>query len=159
VFGPLGRTPIFDDFPTAFRASLIGEIAYLPEPLLHYRMGGTSSRPQGDHGHNYLYGFRIKSLRWHRSFWAAYLEAMAVVEPPDAAECRRLCAEKIAEADFAIGLAETPRWRLPLALPRALALSLGRRDPKYLRETGKYLAGPLYMRRRDRAGRKADGHG
>jgi GT2 family glycosyltransferase len=159
VFGPLGRTPIFDDFPTAFRASLIGEIAYLPEPLLHYRMGGTSSRPQGDHGHNYLYGFRIKSLRWHRSFWAAYLEAMAVVEPPDAAECRRLCAEKIAEADFAIGLAETPRWRLPLALPRALALSLGRRDPKYLRETGKYLAGPHNMRRRDRARRKADGHG
>ena len=70
VFGPLGPTPIFDDFPTAFRASLIGEIAYLAEPLLHYRMGGTSSRPQGDFGHNYLYGFRIKDLRWHRSFWA-----------------------------------------------------------------------------------------
>ena len=69
VFGPLGPTPIFDDFPTAFRASLIGEIAYLDEPLLHYRMGGTSSRPQGDFGHNYLYGFRIKDLRWHRSFW------------------------------------------------------------------------------------------
>ena len=123
VFGPLGATPIFDDFPTAFRASLIGEIGYLPEPLLHYRMGGTSSRPQGDFGHNYLYGFRIKDLRWHRSFWRAYLEAMAVVAPPDAAECRRLCAAKIAEADFAIGLAETPWWRLPLRLPSAVALS------------------------------------
>ena len=151
VFGPLGATPIFDDFPTAFRASLIGEIAYLDEPLLHYRMGGTSSRPQGDFGHNYLYGFRIKDLRWHRSFWAAYLEAMAVVAPPEAAECRRLCAAKIAEADFAIGLAETPWWRLPLRLPASAALSLARRDPRYLRETAKYLLGPLYVRHRDRA--------
>jgi glycosyltransferase involved in cell wall biosynthesis len=151
VFGPLGSTPVFDDFPTAFRASLIGEIAYLPEPLLHYRTGGTSSRPKGDHGHNYLYGFRIKDLRWHRSFWRAYLEAIAVVAPPDAAECRRLLEAKIAAADFAIGLAETPWWRLPLRLPAHAALSLARRDPHYLRETAKYLLGPLYARHRDRA--------
>ena len=154
VFGPLGPTPIFDDFPTAFRASLIGEIAYLAEPLLHYRMGGTSSRPQGDFGHNYLYGFRIKDLRWHRSFWRAYLEAMAVVAPPDAAECRRLCAAKIAEADFAIGLAETPWWRLPLRLPASPALSLAppRPDATCARPPSTSL-GPLYVRRRDRARR------
>ena len=91
VFGPLGPTPIFDDFPTAFRASLIGGIGYVPEPLLNYRMGGTSTRPAGAAGANYLQGFRIKSLRWHRSFWRAYLEAMDRVAPPDAAECRRIC--------------------------------------------------------------------
>jgi glycosyltransferase involved in cell wall biosynthesis len=151
VFGPLGRTPVFDDFPTAFRASLIGEIAYLPEPLLHYRMGGVSSRPEGNVGYNYLYGFRIKDLRWHRSFWRAYLEAIDVVAPPDAAECRRLLDEKIAAADFAIGLSETPWWRLPLRLPAHAALSVARRDPRYLRETAKYLLGPLYARHRDRA--------
>jgi glycosyltransferase involved in cell wall biosynthesis len=149
VFGPLGKTPIFDDFPTVFRASLIGDIAYLPEPLLHYRMGGTSSRPQGEAGANYLSGFRIKNLRWHRTFWQAYLEAMDVVEPPDAAECRRICAEKIEAADFAIVLAETPWWKLPFRLPSSAALSLARRDPSYLRETAKHIAGPLYRRRLD----------
>jgi glycosyltransferase involved in cell wall biosynthesis len=154
VFGPLGPTPVFDDFPTAFRASLLGEIAYLDAPLLHYRMGGISSRPVGHAGMNYLHGFRIKDLRWHRSFWRAYLEAMQVVTPPDAAECRRLCAEKIAAADFAIGLAETPWWRLPMRLPASAALSLARRDPSYLRETAKYLLGPLYKRRRDRRARR-----
>ena len=76
---------------------------------------------------------------------------MAVVAPPDAAECRRLCAAKIAEADFAIGFSETPWWRLPLRLPASAALSLARRDPRYLRETAKYLLGPLYARHRDRA--------
>jgi len=149
VFGPLGRTPVFDDFPTCFRASLIGTVAYLPEPLLHYRMGGTSTRPAGEAGRNHLHGFRIKDLRWHRSFWASYLEAMAVVPPPDADECRRLCAEKIARADFVIGLAETPWWKLPLRLPADVALSLDRRDPSYLRETAKYLLGPLYRHRLD----------
>ena len=149
VFGPLGPTPVFDDFPTAFRASLIGDIGYVAEPLLGYRMGGTSSQPAGDAGANYLSGFRIRSLRWHRSFWRAYLEAMEVVEPPDAGECRRLCREKIEAADFAIGLAETPWWRLPFRLPASAARSLARRDPSYLRETAKYLAGPLYRRRLD----------
>ena len=41
VFGPLGATPIFDDFPTAFRASLIGEIAYLA--------GAAAALPDGRH--------------------------------------------------------------------------------------------------------------
>jgi hypothetical protein len=149
TFGSLGPTPVFDDFPTAFRASLIGEIGYLDEPLLHYRTGGTSARPTGEAGMNYLHGFRIKDLRWHRSFWRAYLEAMAVVAPPDAAECRRLCEVKIAAADFTIGLSETPWWRLPMRLPASLGLSLAHRDPSYLRETAKYLAGPLYRRRLD----------
>ncbi|HVH03089.1 MAG TPA: glycosyltransferase [Amaricoccus sp.] len=156
VFGPLGGTPVFDDFPTAFRASLIGGIGYLPEPLLHYRMGGTSSRPAGAVGQNYLRGFRIKGLRWHRSFWRAYLEAMAVVAPPDAAECRWLLHRKISEADFAIGLAEASWGQILAQLPRNAARSLLRRDPTYLRETAKYLASPLYRRRLDAKAARAE---
>jgi glycosyltransferase involved in cell wall biosynthesis len=149
VFGPQSPIAIFDDFPTAFRASLIGEIHYLDEPLLHWRTGGTSSRPTERRGWNHLYGFRIKDLRWHRSFWLRYLADMEIVEPPDAEECRRLCREKIARADFLIGLSETPRARLPLALPGNLWRSLRERDPVYLVETLKYLAGPLYEARLD----------
>jgi glycosyltransferase involved in cell wall biosynthesis len=150
VFGPLGPIPVFDDFPTCLRAALIGEIDYVPEPLLNYRTGGTSATPQAEFGRNYLYGFRIKSLRWHRSFWQQYLVDMAKVNPPDYAACRRICEEKIREADFCIELAESSYWRLPLALPGALARSLERRDPMYLREVGRYLLGSAYMRRLDR---------
>ena len=156
VFGPQAPIAIFDDFPTCFRASLIGEIHYIPEPLLHYRMGGTSSRPTEKFGHNYLHGFRIKDLRWHRSFWLRYLADMETVRPDDYEECRRLCLQKIANADFHIGLAETPYWKLPLALPGNLLRSLRTRDPKYARETVKYLLGPIYARRRDRARARAD---
>ena len=87
------------------------------------------ARPSG-RGWNHLYGFRIKDLRWHRSFWQRYLADMETVEPPDAEECRRLCREKIARADFLIGLSETPRARLPLRSCRAnLWRSLRERDP------------------------------
>lgn len=149
VFGPISPVGIFDDFPTAFRASLLGEIRYLPEPLLHYREGGTSARPTDEVGHHYLYGFRIKNLRWHRTFWESYLRDMETVRPPAYAECRRLCEEKIAEADFRIALAEAPRWKLPLALPGAVGRSLRRRDPSYAKEALRYLLGPLYQRRLD----------
>jgi glycosyltransferase involved in cell wall biosynthesis len=148
-FGPQSPIAIFDDFPTCFRAALIGEIHYLPEPLLHYRTGGTSAQPTDRAGWNHLYGFRIKDLRWHRSFWRRYLADMDIVEPPDAGECRRLCREKIARADFLIGLAETPRGRLPLRLPGSLWRALSERDPSYLTETLRYLAGPLYEARLD----------
>ena len=128
--------------------------------MLHYRTGGVSTRPTEKAGWNHLYGFRIKDLRWHRSFWRRYLADMDTVAPPDAAECRRLCHEKIARADFLIGLAETPRWKLPLALPGNLARSLRARDPAYLQETLKYLAGPLYMARLDaKTRRRAAGAG
>ena len=135
VFGPQSPIAIFDDFPTCFRAALIGEIHYLPEPLLNYRTGGTSAQPTDRAGWNHLHGFRVKDLRWHRSFWLRYLADMEIVEPPDAAECRRLCREKIARADFVIGLAEARRARLPLRLPGSLWRTLRTGDPFWLGET------------------------
>ena len=100
------------------------------------------ARPTDKAGWNHLYGFRIKDLRWHRSFWLRYLADMETVEPPDAEECRRLCREKIARADFLIGLAETPRGRLPLSLPKNLWRSIATRDPLYLTETREVPRGP-----------------
>ena len=112
--------------------------------MLNYRTGDTSSRPTDRAGWNHLYGFRIKDLRWHRSFWLRYLADMETVEPPDADECRRLCREKIARADFLIGLAETPRARLPqnpLALDRHARPALPDRD----REVSRGLALPARL--------------
>ena len=154
VFGPLGKTPVFDDFPTCFRASLIGDIAYLPEPLLHYRMGGTSSRPEGEAGANYLSGFRIKNLRWHRSFWQAYLEAMEVVAPPDDAELPvDMPREASRPIDFAIGLAEATGLARLVRLPRALVLALRLREPRVLRAQFEYLFDRPYIWLMDRTHR------
>lgn len=150
IFGPVSPIGMFDDFPTAFRASLTGGIKYLPEPLLHYRQGGISSEPTEQRGHHYLHGFRIKNYRWHRTFWQRYLADMERVRPPQYALCRRLCEQKIAEAEFHIELAETPFWRLPLRIPGTAWRSVQHRDPRFLKENLRYLLGPFYCRRLDR---------
>jgi glycosyltransferase involved in cell wall biosynthesis len=155
VFGPVAPIGKFDDFPTAFRASLIGEIHYLPEPLLHYRQGGISAQPMEELGHHYLYGFRIKNYQWHRTFWCRYLADMETVRPENAEECRRLCLEKIGRADFHIAMAATPRWKLPLRVPGALLSAVRHRDLEYAKEPLRYLLAPLYKRRFERKMAKA----
>jgi glycosyltransferase involved in cell wall biosynthesis len=155
VFGPISPIGIFDDFPTCFRASLIGEIRYVPEPLVNFREGGNSAPPSEERGYNYLYGFRIKSLRWHKTFWQRYLADMETVRPPDYEECRRICLQKIARADFTIALAESAPHRVPLAIPQAVRLSLAERDTRYLKDVGRYMLGPLYRRRLDRKAERA----
>jgi glycosyltransferase involved in cell wall biosynthesis len=171
VFGPISPIGIFDDFPTAFRASLLGEIHYIPEPLLLYRQGGMSTGPTADFGHHYLYGHRIKNLDWHRSFWARYLADMEIVRPVDYETCRRLCEEKIAAADFHIALAKAGRPAVVRHVPRALSLAARQRSVEPLKEVVRYLLPQHYEKRLNRkmdgrlsevrraARRVGDGHG
>lgn len=154
VFGPISPVATFHDFPIAFRAVLIGELRYIPEPLIHYRQGGVSSRPDTDFGYNHLYGFRIKSYRWHMSFWHRYLADMEIVKPPDYELCKRICGRKIAAVRFSIGLAEASYPKRLLTLPKSVALSLFQRDGRYVKEHFRYLLGPIYMRRLDRKAKR-----
>ena len=104
AFGPLPAPVLVEDRPIAFRASLLGEIAWIDAPLLDYRAGGDS-----DPGHALtggLYGQALKVRRWERSFMQGYLADMERVAPPDAAACRALARETLARLDFEIGLAE-----------------------------------------------------
>ena len=80
---------------------------------------------------------------------------METVRPPDYEECRRICLQKIATADFAIALAESAPHRVPLAIPQAVRLSLAERDMHYLKDVGRYMLGPLYRRRLDRKNERA----
>lgn len=144
VFGPLGPAPLVEDRPIAFRASLIGEIAWIERPLLHYRRGGASD--PGDEGRpedlGGLYGYQLLRRRWRRSFLKSYLADMQTVAPPEAEACREICRRGIARLDFEIALAETGALGRLRALPQAVALSarLGSTAPigaafKYLLDT------------------------
>ena len=91
AFGPLPAPVMVEDRPIAFRAALLGEIAWIDEALLDYRTGGNS-----DPGHALtggLYGQALKVRRWERSFMQGYLADMERVAPPDAAACRALARE------------------------------------------------------------------
>jgi hypothetical protein len=144
VFGPLPAPVLVEDRPIAFRASLLGEIAWIEEPLLDYRAGGDSdpgSRLTGG-----LYGQPLKVRRWERSFMQGYLADMETLAPPDAEACRALARETLARLDFEIALAEAGYAGRARSLPRALALALRSRRPAVLGTNLKYLFDGPYLR-------------
>jgi glycosyltransferase involved in cell wall biosynthesis len=152
VFGPLGPKPLLEDYPICLRAATLGEVAYLEEPLLRYRVGGLSARGTETIGFYALYGYRLRMLRWHLSFARLYLDDMARAAPPDAAACRAQAERNIRDFGFELALAEMgPAARLR-ALPGALGSSLRHRDTAPLRKNLKYLLDGPYMKWLDRRG-------
>jgi hypothetical protein len=164
-FGPVADIAAFHDYPLCFRALLLGEVAYVPEPLVHYRVGGVSRHKPQTYGHWYFYGDRIRYMRWDLEFYRSYRRDMERLAPPEAERCRAVADAFIREAEFTIALADTDRRGRLAALPRAARLSLRHREPAFLRLNAKYLLDRPFMgyldwktnRRLRRKGRAAAG--
>lgn len=153
-FGPLPAGTLVEDRPIAFRASILGEIAYVDEPLALYRLGGASD-PSGAgerRGHSALYGYGLKRKRWKRSHLRAYLADMETLAPPDAEACRAVCRAEIERLDFEIGLAEQGYAGRLARLPQAVGLAIRLRQPGILRAEANYLLDRPYMWWLDRRG-------
>lgn len=148
VFGPLPAFVLVEDRPIAFRASLLGEIAWIDRPLLHYRTGGASDpgdedRPEDIGG---LYGYQLMRRRWRRSFLQSYLADMETVPPPDAETCRALCRRRLERLDFEIGLAEAGLAGRLRRLPQALAIAARTGDTGPIGASFRYLLDAPYRR-------------
>lgn len=148
-FAPIAEVAAFHDYPLAFRAALLGEVAFLPEPLVHYGTGGVSRHKTQSYGHWYFHGDRIRYLRWDLQFHQSYrrdLDRVRLAEPEDHEAAVAACDRFIAEAAFTIALSEmTHRQRLA-ALPRAARASLAQRTPFYLQAAVKYLLDKPFIR-------------
>lgn len=146
-FGPISDIAAFHDYPICFRALLLGgEVAYLPEPLVRYRVGGISRHAVQPYGQWYFYGDRIRYMRWDLEFYRSYRRDLERMPPADADRCREVCDAWIREAEFTIMMADMDRRNRLATLPQAARLSLRHRDPVYLRTTAKYLIDRPFMR-------------
>ena len=146
TFGPLPAAALIEDRPIAFRAALLGRIAWLDEPLLDYREGGASDGAS-DGSRAAARAFWLKKQRWDRSFQRAYLADLAragpeTIDPATAAALRPLAEAELARLEFEIGLAEARMPGRIATIPRALGLALARRDPAPLRVQLKALLRP-----------------
>jgi glycosyltransferase involved in cell wall biosynthesis len=141
VFGPLSPAALIEDRPLAFRASLLGRIAWIDAPLLLYRAGGESDPASLARAafQPLSQSYHIKRQRWHRSFHRSYLADMETVAPPDYEACRRRCEEELAALDFEIALAEAGFAGRLGRLPQAIRMAAARRDARALRTQAKYL--------------------
>lgn len=134
-FGPLSDETLIEDRPIAFRAALTGDVAWIDEPLLLYRVGGESDPARQTSG----FAYHLKRLRWDRSFLRSYLHDMERLPPPDYAEIRRACEQRIARIDLELELAGADYAGRLARIPRALALAATSQNLRPLRTQMRYL--------------------
>ena len=146
-FGYLPECCLVEDTPMFFRATLLGRIAYVDEPLVRYRVGGASSGrdPGMSPGARFLQGFRLRRKSWRVATARCALLDMEKVDFPEKEECTRLLRKKISESEFEIALWQaSPSGRVAM-IPEGMRRSLSARSARPLRQALRYALGPLYI--------------
>ncbi|MEO1686311.1 MAG: glycosyltransferase [Pseudomonadota bacterium] len=163
VFGPLGVLGV-EDTVIPLRAAALGAaerraqetgpgagLLFVDAPLTRWRAGGLSWSAREDRrGADYFAPTRRKILGWHALSHARIAEDLERLDFPGRDAARAINAARRARLGLEIDLFDRgPLGRLA-AGPRALGLSLARRDATYLRDWAKHAARPVYARYLDR---------
>ena len=143
-FGPIDPAAIVEDTVIPFRAAVLGEVGYVDEPLVRYRVGGISGLVQGrSFGWNMMYGQRLRLIRLHVGTRTAILRDLEKADFPGKAACVSECERYIEQRLYQLDLAERGRSERLAALAPALSRSLRERTPHYAYIAAKYaLDGP-----------------
>jgi hypothetical protein len=144
-FGPIPEECRVEDGVLFFRAALLGDIAYVDEPLIRYRTGGLSRPRAHSPGHDYLYGDRIKFLRWEATNARSFLRDLEAVEFPDKEKCRRICQQIVERVGFEVELADRGMLSRIAMVPRAIAQSLRTSERFFAVQSIKHALGPAYV--------------
>lgn len=149
-FGPVSRHALVEDHVLPFRAALIGEIAYIDEPLVLKRPGGVANLAVAQNGFDALFGLHLKELPWKLGDYRQFEADLEHVDRPDKdkilASVRRRAALHAMEYRMATA---GPAGRLA-ALPGAIAIAVARGDRHYLKRALLYAGAPLSHRWIDR---------
>lgn len=144
-FGPLGAGLATEDRVLPFRAAILGEIAYLDEPLIGWRTGGVSEGHDQMNGWNFLYGIWHRGRKWALTIDQHILDCYKDTNYPDKTTIETVCRNRIPRLNLAIELAESSRLtRLGMGL-RALRLSFAQRSAEPLKYWIYYVFDWLYM--------------
>jgi glycosyltransferase involved in cell wall biosynthesis len=145
VFGPIPEVSAVEDNPLLFRATLLGTVRYVDEPLFRKRVGGVSDQAAEAEVRDFARLPHLKLMRWSRASLKAFLEDLDKVDVAGKAELRQLVLETLERYEFEVQLQELgPAARL-LKLPVAITKTLGSRDGFYLRRALVHAFRLLYM--------------
>ena len=145
-FGPLGSDLGVEDTIVPFRAALLGEIGYVEEPLVKYRMVGMSStRISSYTPQEYMYGFFHKCRKWQVEKDTHILTRFAGISYLGKDQAEAICRDRVELLGLNVDLAEASRTHRFRLAPRAIRLALrhGSIDP--LRHWAMYSFEPLYL--------------
>ncbi len=149
AFPTMIPTVVYEDRVLPFRSLLLGgEVIFVEEPLVRYRIEGGISRGQLGGGERRLQEYELRITRRHLSDAIQRLADAAFTRPQDLALIRS-CSATIADHLARIDYASSRAWGYELLLARHLATSARPRAAvmNYLR----YRLSPLYHLRQKRA--------
>ena len=145
TFGPISELSPVGDGPMFFRATLLGQTAFIDEPLVLWRTGGISfsagEKKQRDHfSRQRMFRLRSRVGRAH-----AYIEDVKKTDTPSKNDIIAAC-EEILESKEAweIDLAGKSAIGRICAVPHALVTSLKTQDSHFIKEASKHACRPLY---------------
>ena len=146
-FGDLPEFCLIEDTPMIFRAILLGQLAYVDEPLVRYRVGGVSSGRPGEMspGAAFLRGFRLKRKAWRLSNARCALYDLEKVTFPEKEACIEILREKIKKYEFEVGLWQAGPWRRVAMIPEGMRRSFSMRSSHPLRQALRHTLSPLFV--------------
>ena len=151
-FGPLPREALVEDPLLTLRASLLGPIVYVDEPLVSWREGGVSWTPPRVSARERLYGAPLRLARWRSAACRAFLKDLERLGGPDRDAARDLASAQADHLGLQVDLADAGRIGRLALLPRALAAALRTGSSRPAKLALQYLFDAPYMRLRDGRG-------
>ena len=145
-FGPLGPGLSVEDTTIPFRAALLGEIAYVEEPLVKYRQAGmTSAKFSRFTPYDYMYGFAHKCRKWQIENDMHILTRFTENSYLGKDEAEAACRDRVKRLGLTIELAQSSRVSRFLLAPRSVWLALRHRSFEPLKHWVMYSLEPLYL--------------
>lgn len=159
-FGPIGGGAIVEDVVLPFRAAVIGRIAFVDEPLVLWRMGGSTDPDYSEGvGRAQMYGHGLHINRIDLASMRAIALDIEAVDFPQKDACRRWCEFQIeCRAHRSRIAAASPSARLA-GLPRSVWLSLRHRSTSFTTTNLRYLFDRMTMGHLDRKAARVAGAG
>jgi len=139
-FGPISEDAIADDSILPFRAAILGDIAYIDEPLVYHRVGGVSWLDKKKNPrHEKMYGRRIKLFESHIASKKAMLQDLNKVELQENYKILIYIKNYIYEQNYRIDISKNSILSLILKIPYSLMISIKKINIHYIYINIKYL--------------------
>ena len=131
-FGPLSRHIMTEDAGIPFRAALIGNIAYIDEPLVRWRRGGVSTSPERD---------RRQRSRWFIGMYMGFIEDTLKTDHPDKLEIIHHAARQLDYERMNLEIAEAIRLPMLARVRMAAKIAVKYRRIKPLKQIYRAIQG------------------
>jgi len=124
-FGPMSEAAIADDSILPFRAAVLGDIAYVDEPLVYHRVGGVSWLDKTKNPrHEKMYGRRIKLFESHIESKRAMLQDLGKSDISEKRAIVDSISEYIKEQNYRIELSQKSIIELITKMPKSIIYSI-----------------------------------